>query len=132
MSLEECFVFEKSCGQRHKNGRPFAVWTKEAVFTSDESHPPMNKAQLTDEVQKRMGGDTSKRAAGQALDAVLDAIAHGVRTEERVLIVGFGTFKLGHREARMGRNPKKPDVPVEIPASKTVRFTAAETLKKSL
>jgi nucleoid DNA-binding protein len=32
----------------------------------------------------------------------------------------------------MGRNPKKPDVPVEIPASKTVRFTAAETLKKSL
>lgn len=92
----------------------------------------MNKAQLIDEVQNRMGGDTSKRAAGQALDAVLDAIAHGVKTQERVLIVGFGTFKLGQREARMGRNPKKPEIPVEIPASKTVRFSAAEALKKSL
>lgn len=92
----------------------------------------MNKAQLIDEVQKKMGGDTSKRAAGHALDAVLDAIAEGVKTHERVLIVGFGTFKLAHRKARMGRNPKKPEVPVEIPASNTVRFTAAEALKKSM
>ena len=92
----------------------------------------MNKAQLIDEVQKKMGGDTSKRVAGQALDAVLDAISEGVKAHERVMIVGFGTFKLAHREARMGRNPKKPEIPVEIPASKTVRFTAAEALKKSM
>lgn len=92
----------------------------------------MNKAQLIEEVQKKLGGDTSKRAAGEALDAVLDAIAQGVKKHERVLIVGFGTFKLARREARMGRNPKKPEIAVKIPASKTVRFTAAEALKKAM
>lgn len=92
----------------------------------------MNKAQLIEEVQKKLGGDTSKRAAGEALDAVLDAITQGVKKHGRVLIVGFGTFKLAHRNERMGRNPKKPEIAVKIPASNTMRFTAAEVLKKTL
>jgi DNA-binding protein HU-beta len=92
----------------------------------------MNKAQLIDEVQKRLGDDTSKRAAGEALDAVLDSITKGVKKHGRVLIVGFGTFKLAHRNERMGRNPKKPEIAVKIPASNTMRFTAAEILKKTL
>jgi DNA-binding protein HU-beta len=90
----------------------------------------MNKAQLIDEVQKILGGDTTKRAATEALDAVLDAIANGVKTGP-VQLVGFGNFKPVQRNARMGRNPKTKE-PVEIKASSTVRFTPSAALKASI
>jgi len=90
----------------------------------------MNKAQLIDEVQKVLGGDTSKRAATEALDAVLTAIANGVKTGP-VQVIGFGTFKPVARKARMGRNPKTRE-PVEIKASKTVRFTPSAALKAAV
>jgi DNA-binding protein HU-beta len=91
----------------------------------------MNKAQLIDSVQEILGGDTSKRAAGEALDAVLKAITQGVK-KGPVQLIGFGTFKPVARAARMGRNPRKPEVLVEIKASKTVRFVASSALKTSL
>lgn len=90
----------------------------------------MNKAQLIDEVQKVLGGDTSKRAATEALDAVLTAIANGVKIGP-VQVIGFGTFKPVARKARMGRNPKTRE-PVEIKASKTVRFTPSAALKAAV
>ncbi len=90
----------------------------------------MNKADLIEAVQKNLGGDTSKRAASDALDAVLDAIAKGVKTS-KVRLIGFGTFKSVKREPRIGRNPKTKE-PVKIKASKTVRFVASAALKKSL
>jgi len=91
----------------------------------------MNKAQLIDSVQEILGGDTSKRAAGEALDAVLQAITKGVR-QGPVQLIGFGTFKPVDRPSRMGRNPRKPEIEVEIKASKTVRFVASSALKSSL
>ena len=90
----------------------------------------MNKAQLIDAVQEILGGDTSKRAASEALDAVLQAITKGVK-KEQVQLIGFGTFKPVNRNARMGRNPKTKE-PVEIKASKTVRFVPSAALKNSL
>ncbi|MFZ2278171.1 MAG: HU family DNA-binding protein [Prosthecobacter sp.] len=90
----------------------------------------MNKAQLIDAVQEILGGDTSKRAASEALDAVLTAITKGVK-KGPVQLIGFGTFKPVDRNARMGRNPKTKE-PVEIKASKTVRFVASAALKSSL
>jgi DNA-binding protein HU-beta len=90
----------------------------------------MNKAQLIDSVQELLGGDTSKRAASEALDAVLLAITKGVK-KGPVQLIGFGTFKPVSRNARMGRNPKTKE-PVEIKASKTVRFVASSALKGSL
>ena len=90
----------------------------------------MNKAQLIDAVQEILGGDTSKRAASEALDAVLQAITHGVK-KGPVQLIGFGTFKPVNRNARMGRNPKTKE-PVQIKASKTVRFVASAALKTSL
>lgn len=91
----------------------------------------MNKAELIDAVQKQLGGDTSKRAAGEAVDAVLSAIAKGVAKSETVQIIGFGTFKVAERAARTGRNPKTKE-PMTIPASKTVRFVPSSALKGSL
>ncbi|MFO1486743.1 MAG: HU family DNA-binding protein [Verrucomicrobiaceae bacterium] len=90
----------------------------------------MNKAQLIDEVQRILGGDTSKRAASDALDAVLAAITNGVKTGP-VQLVGFGTFKPVDRNARMGRNPKTKE-PVEIKASRTVRFVPSAALKSAI
>jgi DNA-binding protein HU-beta len=90
----------------------------------------MNKAELIDAVQKNLGGDTSKRAASDALDAVLTAIAKGVKTSN-VQLIGFGTFKVAKRAARTGRNPKT-GVAMKIKASKTVRFVASSALKKAL
>ncbi len=90
----------------------------------------MNKAQLIDSVQEILGGDTSKRAASDALDAVLNAITKGVK-QGPVQLIGFGSFKPVDRKARMGRNPKTKE-PVAIKASKTVRFTASAALKTSL
>ena len=90
----------------------------------------MNKAQLIEAVQKNLGGETSKRAAADALEAVLTAIAKGVK-KAPVQLIGFGTFKTVSRKARTGRNPKT-GTPMKIKASKTVRFSPSAALKKSL
>ena len=91
----------------------------------------MNKAQLVEIVQKELGKDTSKAAAERALDAVLAGIRRGVKAESAVQLVGFGTFRVSKRAARMGRNPKTGE-PIQIRASKTVRFSAGQGLKDSL
>jgi DNA-binding protein HU-beta len=91
----------------------------------------MNKAELLELVQKNLGDETSKRAAAEALDAVLDALAKGIKKDGSVQLVGFGTFKVAKRAARTGRNPKTGES-MKIKASKTVRFVSSSALKGSL
>ncbi|MFZ4764572.1 MAG: HU family DNA-binding protein [Roseimicrobium sp.] len=93
----------------------------------------MNKAELIEAVQKILGEETSKRAAGDALNAVLEAIAKGVKKDQQkgVQIIGFGSFKVAKRAARVGRNPKTGES-MKVKASKTVRFTPSAALKSSL
>ncbi len=91
----------------------------------------MNKAELIESIQKALGADATKRAAEQALDAVLDSIAKGVKKDKKVQIIGFGTFEVKKRAARMGRNPKTGEA-LKIAASKSVGFKASSVLKGSL
>lgn len=91
----------------------------------------MNKAELVEAVQKALGGDTSNRAAKDAVDAVLESIAKGVKKDKIVQLIGFGTFKVSKRAARKGRNPKTGEE-IKIPASKSVRFSPSSVLKGSL
>jgi DNA-binding protein HU-beta len=91
----------------------------------------MNKAQLIESVQKILGAETSKRAAGDALEAVLVAVAKGIKKDGSVQLIGFGTFKVVKRAARTGRNPKT-GAAMKIKASKSVRFVASSAIKKSL
>ena len=91
----------------------------------------MNKAELCEKVQQALGDDTSKAAAENAVKVVLDAIADGVRKDEVVQLIGFGTFKVSHRAARMGRNPKTGEA-MQINASKSVKFSPSAAFKKSL
>ena len=91
----------------------------------------MNKADLIEAVQKALGKDATKRAADEAVEAVLDSIAKGIKKDKKVQIIGFGTFEVKTRAARMGRNPKTGEA-MKIAASKTVGFKASSTLKAGL
>ncbi|MCB1062585.1 MAG: HU family DNA-binding protein [Verrucomicrobiae bacterium] len=91
----------------------------------------MNKGQLVEAVQKALGKETSKRAAEESVAAVLEAIAKGVKKDGAVQLIGFGTFKVKKRAARMGRNPKTGEA-MKIKASKTVGFSPSSVLKGSL
>ncbi len=90
----------------------------------------MNKAELVDEVQKQLGGATSKAAAERATEAVLAAVKRGLRRDKEVALVGFGTFAVAARRARRGFNPHTKQ-PMKIPAMKTVRFKAGAELRAS-
>jgi DNA-binding protein HU-beta len=91
----------------------------------------MNKGELIEAVQKSLGKDATKRSAEDAVSAVLDSIAKGVKKDSKVQVIGFGTFEIKKRAARMGRNPKTGEA-MKISASKSVGFKPSSTLKKSL
>ena len=90
----------------------------------------MNKAELVDAVQAALGGAT-KKEADAALDAVLSSIVAGVKKDKKVQIIGFGTFEVKERAARMGRNPKTGEA-MKIDKSVSVGFKPSSALKDSL
>ncbi len=91
----------------------------------------MNKGELIEAIQKKLGSEATKRLAEDALAAVLESIEEGVKSDQKVQIIGFGTFEVKNRAARMGRNPKTGEA-MQISASKSVGFKPSATLKKSL
>ena len=91
----------------------------------------MNKAKLIEAVQKSLGGDTSKAHAGHAVEAVIDGIKSGLKKEKSVQLIGFGTFKVAQRKARIGVNPKTGEK-IKIKASRTVKFVVGKELKSKL
>lgn len=93
--------------------------------------PAMNKAELIEAVQKAMGKEATKRAAEDAVNNVLEAIASGIKKTKKVQLIGFGTFTVKKRAARMGRNPKTGES-MKIAASKSVGFKASSSLKGGL
>ncbi len=88
-----------------------------------------NKVELVAAVQKTLG--TSKADAERAVNAVLDGIKLGVKKTKSVQLIGFGTFKVAARKARIGVNPKTGEK-IKIKASKTVKFQAGKALKELL
>lgn len=91
----------------------------------------MNKAELVEKVQKKLGNETSKAAAERSVEAVLEAIKEGIKKDKTVQLVGFGTFNVKKRAARNGVNPKTGEK-IKIKASKTVGFKVSSTLKSSI
>jgi len=88
----------------------------------------MNKAQLIDEVGKVT---CTKKEAGMAVDATLAAIQKALKKGEAVTLVGFGTFGVNKRKARMGRNPQTGAV-LKIEAKKVPVFKAGKGLKDAV
>ncbi|HKE42712.1 MAG TPA: HU family DNA-binding protein [Casimicrobiaceae bacterium] len=89
----------------------------------------MNKSQLIDAIAKH--ADISKAAAGRALDATVNSIKGSLKKGEIVTLVGFGSFFVGKRTARQGRNPRT-GAPIRIKAAKVPKFRAGKALKDSV
>jgi DNA-binding protein HU-beta len=89
----------------------------------------MNKNDLIDYIAA--SADLSKAAAGRALDAAIAAITSELKRGEPVTLVGFGTFMVGERAARSGRNPQTGGM-IEIKAAKVPRFRPGKALKDAL
>lgn len=89
----------------------------------------MNKAELIDTVAA--AADVEKSTATRAVQAVLDGIAGALKNGDQVVLVGFGTFAVKERSARMGRNPKTGEE-IKIAASKVPGFKAGKALKDAL
>ena len=85
----------------------------------------MNKAQLVDKLSGQLGG---KKAAGDAVDAVIDTITRAVASGERVAITGFGVFEKVARPARTGRNPRT-GAAVKIKKTTVPKFKAGQSFK---
>lgn len=88
------------------------------------------KAELVEHVSNSVD-DLTKRQAGEAVDAVFEAITRQVQGGDRCTIPGFGSFQVTERAARKGRNPSTGET-IDIPASKSVRFKAGKDLKESV
>ena len=89
----------------------------------------MNKSQLIDKIAD--GVDSSKAAAGRALDAFIDAVGEALKEGDQVALVGFGTFAVRERAARSGRNPQT-GATIEIAAGKVPAFKAGKALKDAV
>ena len=89
----------------------------------------MNKTELIEHIAKN--ADLSKAAAGRALEAAMGAITTTLRKGGAVSLVGFGTFAVGKRAARTGRNPRT-GAAVKIKASKVPKFKAGKGLKDAV
>jgi len=91
----------------------------------------MNKSELVESVQKSLGGDTSKAAAERAVAAVLEGVVKGLKKDKAVQLIGFGTFSVAKRAARMGINPQSGEK-IKIKASRTVKFKVGAALKEKI
>ncbi|PGO22647.1 DNA-binding protein [Bacillus cereus] len=86
----------------------------------------MNKTELTKMIAEK--AELTQKDAAAATQAVLDAITNALANEEKVQILGFGTFEVRERSARTGRNPQTGEA-MQIAASKVPAFKAGKELK---
>jgi len=89
----------------------------------------MNKSELIAKIA--MGADISKASAGNALNSFIQSITEELKNNGNVALVGFGTFKVNDRAARIGRNPQT-GAEIQIAAAKVPNFKAGKGLKDSV
>ena len=89
----------------------------------------MNKTELIDHIAK--AADITKASATRALDAMIDGVTTTLKSNDSVTLVGFGTFSVGDRAARTGRNPRTKEA-ISIKAAKVPKFKAGKALKDAV
>lgn len=89
----------------------------------------MSKAELIERLAK--DAKISKKAAETALRSFVGCVRDSLKKGKQVTLVGFGTFKVGKRAARNGRNPQT-GAAIKIKASKVVKFRAGKALKDAV
>lgn len=89
----------------------------------------MNKNELVAALAQK--AELSKKDAEKALSAFVDVVAENLKKGEKVQLVGFGTFEVKERPARVARNPRTGEE-ITIDASRTASFKVGKALKDSL
>ena len=89
----------------------------------------MNKEELISAMAKESG--LTKAEARKALDAFMSSVKKTVAKNDKVTLVGFGSFEVVQRKAREGRDPRTGK-PIKIPAKKVVKFKAGSTLSSAV
>ncbi|MDF2569624.1 MAG: hup [Sporomusa sp.] len=89
----------------------------------------MNKTDLVKAVAQK--ADMTQKDAEKAINAVFTAIEEALASDDKVQIIGFGTFEVKTREERKGRNPQTGNE-ITIPASKNPVFKAGKGLKDTV
>jgi DNA-binding protein HU-beta len=89
----------------------------------------VNKTELIEEIAK--SADLTKASAARALDAMIEAVTNTLKNKDSVTLVGFGTFTVGERAARTGRDPRTKEA-IKIKAAKVPKFKAGKALKDAV
>lgn len=89
----------------------------------------MTKVELVAAMAKASG--STKTAAEKALNSLISSVRASLKKGRRVTLMGFGTFSVGRRAARNGRNPRTGKI-IKIPAAKVPRFKASRALKTAV
>jgi DNA-binding protein HU-beta len=97
-------------------------------FNQGKGGKTMNKADLINKVSEVVSTKTEARAA---VDCMLEAITDALKNGDMVSLVGFGTFKVDHRKARIGRNPQTGEE-IKIKAKNIPKFAPGKALKDAV
>ena len=89
----------------------------------------MNKTELIEHIAKE--ADISKAAAARALEAIIAGVTATLKDGGSVSLLGFGTFAVGERAERTGRNPRTGDA-IKIEKAKVPKFRPGTALKDAL
>jgi len=89
----------------------------------------VNKADLVEEIVNQTG--LTKKTSREAVDAMTSVITDALAREEKVTLVGFGTFRVIRRKARRGRNPQTGET-IQIPAKEVPKFVPGKGLREKV
>ncbi|MEG1886623.1 MAG: HU family DNA-binding protein [Oscillospiraceae bacterium] len=89
----------------------------------------MNKTELIAAIAEK--AELSKKDADKALTAVIEAITETLKANDKIQLVGFGTFEVRERSERTGRNPQTKEA-ITIAASKAPVFKAGKAFKDAI
>lgn len=90
----------------------------------------MNKSELIDAIAIK-APDVTKQAIGEIITAFTESVSDCLKNGDDVTLIGFGTFKLGKREARTGRNPRTGEA-IKIAAANVPKFSPGKGLKDAV
>ena len=108
-------------------------WTHEklAAYLAENGFQPVKTVSQTEFAEGLSTRFANKAQAQEAVKVVIEGIASVLKFGDSLAIKGFGTFRVEERAARKGRNPQT-GAEIDIPASKTVKFTPAKALKEAV
>ena len=104
-------------------------YTFAQYFSFHKIHYTMNKGDLVNKIAS--DASLTKAQATSALNAVLDSVSATLKAGEKVTLVGFGTFSVSNRAARVGRNPQTGKE-IQIAAKNVVKFKAGKDLSENV